>query len=52
MNKTPARDLLQKIPEEVETLLLESRAIATNALTGLHRSPYRGSSIEFREHRE
>ena len=52
MTQSQSRELLQKVPEELEKLLLDSRAIATNALSGLHRSPYRGSSIEFREHRE
>ena len=52
MSDSDPRQLLQQLPAELEKLLLDSRAIATNALTGLHRSPYRGSSIEFREHRE
>ena len=52
MAEENSRKLLQQVPAELEKLLLDSRAIATNALTGLHRSPYRGSSIEFREHRE
>ena len=52
MSEEKSRELLQRVPAELEKLLLDSRAIATNALTGLHRSPYRGSSIEFREHRE
>ena len=52
MSDADPRQLLQQLPAELEKLLLDSRAIATNALTGLHRSPYRGSSIEFREHRE
>ena len=52
MPESKSRDLLQQLPAELEKLVLDSRAIATNALTGLHRSPYRGSSIEFREHRE
>jgi len=52
MSQSQSRELLRNIPDELEKLLLDSRAIATNALAGLHRSPYRGSSIEFREHRE
>lgn len=52
MPQNNSRELLQRVPPEIEKLLLDSRAIATNALAGLHRSPYRGSSIEFREHRE
>ncbi len=52
MRQGDPRRLLRELPAELEKLLLDSRAIATNALTGLHRSPYRGSSIEFREHRE
>lgn len=36
----------------VEGLELKARRIVEGLVSGLHRSPYRGSSVEFAEHRE
>ena len=51
----PATSSLQLDPESVarlEGLELRARYIVDGFLTGQHRSPYRGQSVEFAEHRE
>jgi uncharacterized protein (DUF58 family) len=37
---------------QLGTLALKARTIVEGALTGLHRSPHHGSSVEFAEHKE
>lgn len=37
---------------QVGTLALKARTIVEGALSGLHRSPHHGSSVEFAEHKE
>ncbi|MBI4641687.1 MAG: DUF58 domain-containing protein [Candidatus Tectomicrobia bacterium] len=37
---------------KLSNLLLRARFVVEGVITGLHRSPYRGSSVEFSEHRE
>lgn len=41
-------DLLSSLP----SLELQARYLVSGFLTGLHRSPYRGSSVEFKEYRD
>ncbi len=41
-----------RLPRELEGLKLRARRMVEGPLSGLHRGPYRGFSIEFAEHRE
>src|SRR6266496_2508975 len=36
----------------IGTLALKARTVVEGALSGLHRSPHHGSSVEFAEHKE
>ncbi len=48
-----ASDILSpKLITRLGNLQLKARMVAEGAMTGLHRSPHHGSSIEFAEHRE
>lgn len=44
-------ELTTELLDEIESLHFAARNIATGALAGLHRSPRRGASIEFSEHK-
>ncbi len=48
----PSRFLSPEIVAGLGTLELKARAIVEGLLLGLHRSPYRGSSVEFAEYRQ
>jgi len=49
----PARRLLDPVSlARLGNLRLRARAIAEGVLTGLHRSPHHGQSVEFAEHKE
>jgi uncharacterized protein (DUF58 family) len=48
----PRRYLDPKVLATVSKLELKARLIVEGFITGLHRSPYHGFSIEFAEHRE
>jgi uncharacterized protein (DUF58 family) len=46
------RYLDPKVLDRIEGLELKARLIVEGWISGLHRSPFRGSSVEFAEHRE
>ncbi len=48
----PSRFLSPEIVAGLGTLELKARTIVEGLLLGLHRSPYRGSSVEFAEYRQ
>lgn len=52
MNGPTSGLLLPEVLEKLGTLSLRARRIVEGALTGLHRSPHHGASIEFAEHKE
>jgi uncharacterized protein (DUF58 family) len=47
-----SRYLDPKVLDEVEGLELKARLVVEGYISGLHRSPFRGFSVEFAEHRE
>jgi uncharacterized protein (DUF58 family) len=51
---TPAskKSLLPEVVRRIGRLELRARYIVEGLLSGMHRSPYFGQSVEFREHRE
>lgn len=51
---TPAseKSLLPEVVRRIGRLEIRARYIVEGLLSGMHRSPYYGQSIEFREHRE
>jgi uncharacterized protein (DUF58 family) len=52
MTDRPRSPLDPLVLAKLGTLMLRVRAIAEGVLTGLHRSPHHGQSIEFAEHKE
>ncbi len=50
-NGLPVNGVDADLLAEIETLQLEARKVAHGALSGMHRSLRRGSSIEFSEHK-
>jgi uncharacterized protein (DUF58 family) len=51
--RTGARQLLSpELLTRLESLQLRARIAADGALTGLHKSPHHGASVEFAEHKE
>jgi uncharacterized protein (DUF58 family) len=46
------RYLDPKVLDKIEGLDLKARLIVEGTISGLHKSPYRGFSVEFAEHRE
>ena len=51
MSTTPLNNLNPSLVAEVEAMQLNARRLVQGALAGMHRSPRRGSSIEFSEHK-
>jgi len=52
MAETHKRLLDPAVLARLATLRLRARAIAEGVLSGLHKSPHRGQSVEFAEHKE
>ena len=52
MNGPSSKLLLPEVLQKLGNLSLRARRVAEGALTGLHRSPHHGASIEFAEHKE
>lgn len=52
MNGPTSQLLLPEVLNKLGNLSLRARRIVEGALTGLHRSPHHGASIEFAEHKE
>lgn len=52
MTNDSRRYLDPKVLDRVEGLELKARLIVEGFVTGLHKSPFRGFSVEFAEHRE
>ena len=52
MKSDSRRFLDPDVLDEIEGLDLKARLIVEGYVSGLHRSPYRGFSVEFAEHRE
>lgn len=52
MTPDSAASLLPEIVRRVERLEVRARYVVEGFLSGLHRSPYFGQSLEFREHRQ
>jgi uncharacterized protein (DUF58 family) len=52
VNSDSRRYLDPDVLDEVEGLDLQARLIVEGYVSGLHRSPFRGFSVEFAEHRE
>ena len=52
MNNGPQDYLDPKVLQQVSRLELKARLIVEGFISGLHKSPYHGSSVEFAEHRE
>ena len=48
----PSRFLSPEVVAGLATLELKARTIVEGLLLGLHRSPFRGSSVEFAEYRQ
>ena len=48
---TPLRYLDPVVISQLATMELRARLIVEGFITGLHRSPYHGFSVEFAEHR-
>ena len=52
MTSDPRRYLDPKVLDRIEGLDLKARLIVEGYISGLHKSPFRGFSVEFAEHRE
>lgn len=52
MTSDSRRYLDPKVLDRIEGLELKARLIVEGWISGLHRSPFRGASVEFAEHRE
>ena len=52
MTSDPRRYLDPKVLDKIEGLDLKARLIVEGYISGLHKSPFRGFSVEFAEHRE
>lgn len=48
---TPVRYLDPRVVSQLKTMELRARLIVEGFITGLHKSPYHGFSVEFAEHR-
>jgi uncharacterized protein (DUF58 family) len=51
MATSPTRFLQPEIVAQLDTMELRARMIVEGFITGLHKSPYHGFSVEFAEHR-
>ncbi len=51
MTTSPTRFLQPEVVAQLDTMELRARMIVEGFITGLHRSPYHGFSVEFAEHR-
>lgn len=51
-NKDPRRFLDPKVLSKISRLDIVARLVVEGFVTGLHKSPYHGFSVEFAEHRE
>jgi uncharacterized protein (DUF58 family) len=52
VNESPARFLDPSVLSRISRLELKARLIVEGFISGMHRSPYHGFSVEFAEHRE
>ena len=52
MTETPTNYLDPKVLDKVARLELRARLVVEGFVTGMHKSPYRGFSVEFAQHRE
>lgn len=52
MAELPKKHLDPKVVQKVAHLELRARMVVEGFVSGMHRSPYRGSSVEFAQHRE
>ncbi|MCK5943655.1 MAG: DUF58 domain-containing protein [Planctomycetes bacterium] len=52
MTETPTNYLDPRVLDKVARLELRARLVVEGFVTGMHKSPYRGFSVEFAQHRE
>ena len=52
MTEIPTNYLDPRVINKVERLELRARLVVEGFVTGMHKSPYRGFSVEFANHRE
>ena len=52
MTEIPTNYLDPRVLDKVSRLELRARLVVEGFVTGMHKSPYRGFSVEFAQHRE